>query len=260
MVHCSHSLPLENRRFSFQVSSTMPASFESFHSQLWPGQSPFGTSSSLQCTCAQFFLPGFLSPLCWLPNSSVLHLKEGNRENPLGFTSEILLCFSFLPFCHQPISCLHLSSCWTKQTWEKLKVFLSLLQKWPVELHLTTGQVLPACILLFDRSLHVSSGNHFLFYVLFTSCMNYRCSLEWRTMGWNEENFELEARQIAVSILLVCKLSVCVIFRCHLTLVRLNFSIYKTMYTCPYWVSKSHQKTLPQRFLLSLVSLNLCFN
>lgn len=45
-------------------------------------------------------------------------------------------------------------------------------------------------------------------------------------MKWNEENFDLEVRQIVVSMFLVCKLSLCV-FRYHLTSLRLSFFICK---------------------------------
>ena len=125
-AHSSHSLPLGSRRLPFQGCPiqgwfTLPA-------LTWPESSE--TSPRLQWTSALgLLLAWFLASPCLLLNYSALQLEERSRENSLRFTSEVLLCFFFLPPCCWPISGLHLSSRQTKKTREKFKQLLSMLHK-----------------------------------------------------------------------------------------------------------------------------------
>lgn len=138
--------------------------------------------------------------------------RKEAEKTPSDSLLKSCFVFLFLPLCCWPIFCLHLSS--PGQSRQKRSPSNSSLcfrndQQKP---HLTTDQVLPACILLSDRPLQRSSSNHFLFCLLLSSCMNHRDSLGRRTVEWNGESSDPEARQTVVLILLIGNLGVCVIF------------------------------------------------
>lgn len=119
-------------------------------------------------------LAWFLGSPCWLLNPSAPHLEERSRDPPawIHFGCVALLsCLATEMLAHL-LSPSIFGDMLEEADKRNIQTTPASASEMTSPLHLTTGQVLPACILLPQGTLPMSPGNYFLFCLLFASCLN----------------------------------------------------------------------------------------